>query len=175
LTFNTTSLALICALHGKKLLERSPLRPLGNDGKRHLLVTPEVNDLLDGKTQFGAFPHVSAEVLIGKFIAGYLVTVSRNLTDATPDVEQIVGANEVWALCPRQPRPGWRILGRWQSQGVFVALRAWPKDRLAGNYSVAAQQVVEDWERLLSKEPVHTGASVEDYVGGVFRDVDKDP
>jgi hypothetical protein len=60
-------------------------------------------------------------------------------------------------------------------QGVFIALRAWEKGKLAQNYSNAAQEVIDDWRHLLREEPVHTGASVEDYVGGVHRDVDQDP
>jgi hypothetical protein len=175
LTFNTTSLLLKRALRDGKLLERAPLRPLGSDQKRYLLVTPEIDALLDGHVLFGVFPDVSAEKLIGKFVAGHLMTVSRKVTRAKPDIEQIVGANEVWALCPRLPRPGWRILGRWHKQGIFVALRPWEKGRLFRNYSQAAQEVIDDWQHLLGAEPVHTGASPEDYVGGVFRDVDEDP
>jgi hypothetical protein len=175
LTFNTTSLPLRRALRDKWLLERAPLRPLGVDQKRYLLVTPEIDALLDGHVLFGVFPDVSAEHLIGKFVAGQLLTVSRRITKAKPDIEQIVGANEVWALCPRRPPPGWRILGRWHKQCVFVALRAWEKGRLFRNYSQAAQEVIDDWQHLIGREPVHTGTSVEVYVGGVFRDVDQDP
>ncbi len=174
MTFNTTSILLRRALQGKKLLERAPLRSLSDGQKRHLLVTPDIHDLLDG-AQFGVFPDVTAEHLIGRFVAGHLVTVSRKLTSAKPDIEQIVGADEVWALCLRRPRPGWRILGRWHKQGVFVALRALDKGTLFRNYSQAAREMVDHWQRLLGKEPVHTGTSVEDYLGGVFRDVDEDP
>jgi hypothetical protein len=175
LTFNTTSILLTRALRDKKLLERGPVRPLSTGQKRHLFVTPDINDLLDGRVQLGAFPDVAAETLIGKFIAGQLVTVSRQKTRAKPDIEQIVGAREVWALCPRRPPPGWRILGRWHAQGVFIALRAWEKGKLFANYSTATQQVIDDWRSLLGEEPVHSGTNVEDYVGGLFGDVDEDP
>jgi hypothetical protein len=175
LTFNTTSIILRRALRGKKLLERAPLRPLSAGQKRHLLVTPDINDLLDGRAQFGVFPEVAAETLIGIFVAGQFVTVSRKVTRAKPDIEQIVGADEVWALCLRRPRPGWRILGRWHQQGVFVALRALEKAHLFRRYPETAREVIDDWQRILGKEPVHTGESAEDYVGGVFRDVDEDP
>jgi len=155
-------------------LKRAPLRPLG-DQKRYLLVTPEIDALLDGRVLYGVFPDTSAESLIGKFVAGWHVTVSRQVTKKKPDIEQVVGATEVWALCLRRPPPGWRILGRWHKQGVFVALRAWEKGRLFRNYSQAAQEVINDWQHLLGAEPVHIGASLKDYVGGVFRDVDQDP
>jgi hypothetical protein len=161
-------------LQGKWLVERVPLRPLG-EPERYLLVTPEIDALSDGHVLYGVFPAIRAETLIGIFAAGQLVTVSRRITKTKPDIEQIVGADEVWALCLRRPRPGWRFFGRWHKQGVFIALRAWEKGKLAQNYSNAAQEVIDDWRHLLREEPVHTGASVEDYVGGVHRDVDQDP
>jgi hypothetical protein len=76
---------------------------------------------------------------------------------------------------PRRPPPGWRILGRWHKLGVFIALRAWEKGRLIANYSMAAQEVIDDWQRLLSTERAHTGKNVEDYLGPGARDVDQDP
>jgi hypothetical protein len=98
LTFNTTSLPLARALREKTLLERVPLKPVG-EAKRYILVTPEIAALLDGRALFGAFPSLAAEKLIGRFSAGYLVTVSRKVTRLKPDIERIVGFEEVWALC----------------------------------------------------------------------------
>ena len=172
MTFNTTSLPLWRALGNKRLLEREPRKPLG-DPKRHLLVTPEVDQLLDGRIHYGIFPAVSAEKLIGVFSAGQLVTVSRQLTKRKPDVEQIVGHDEVWALCFRKPIPGWRLLGRWYEKDVFVAFRPWDKKRLFGKYKEASQEVIEDWKELFSDRPPHQGQNVSDYLSGVFRDVDE--
>jgi hypothetical protein len=174
LTFNTTSLPLRRALRDKWLLERDPLRPLPGE-TRYLLVTPEIDALLDGHVLSGLFPDRSAEILIGRFVAGYRVTVSRRLTKMRPDIEQIIGADEVWALCARKPVPGWRILGRWHKKDVFIALRPWDKTKLFGNYPAAAQQVIDDWQLLLGAEPVHKGQVVGDYLGGVFQDVDQVP
>lgn len=151
---------------------RKPLKPLG-DQKRHLLVTPRINALLDGRVLPGLFPDVEAERLVGRFSAGYLVTVSRRITKKKPDVEQIVGANEVWAMCLRKPRPGWRLLGRWHDKNVFVALRPWEKHDLAGKYPQACQEVIADWEGLLPGEQPHTGTEVSDYLSGVYRDDDE--
>lgn len=139
---------------------------------RHLLVTPEIDALLDGHVLQGIFPDVAAEKLIGIYCAGQFLTVSRKLTKRKPDLEQIVGHNEVWALCARTPRPGWRILGRWFERGTFVALRAWDKNRLARSYDEAADQVIEDWKELLGDQAPHFAGNVEGYVGGVYRDVD---
>lgn len=153
---------------------REPLRPVA-DQQRYLLVTPEIDALLDGHIQFGLFPAPATETLIGIFSAGQLVTVSRKFTERKPDVEQIVGADEVWALCPRRPPPGWRLLGRWIGKDQFIAFRAWDKHRLFRKYSEAGQEVIEDWREIFGDQAPHTGATVDDYLSGVFRDVDENP
>jgi hypothetical protein len=149
------------------------VRPLADSKLRTLLVTPQIDALLDGHIEFGNFPARETEILIGKFVAGQLLTVSRQMTDQGPDVEQVVGQNEVWALCPRRPKPGWRILGRWFDRGVFVALRAWDKHRLFNKYPRASQAVIQDWDELLSGIQPHSALELGDYLDGVFRDVDE--
>lgn len=172
MTFNTTSLPLLTVLKAKRLLLREPLRPLQSGEKRHLLVTPQIDALLDGHILFGVFPDREAEVLIGKFSARYLVRVSRKKGNSRPDVEQIVGSDEVWAICPRKPKPGWRILGRWYAKDVFVALRPWPKEELFRNYDHAAQEVIDDWKELFGHREPHRGRDVGDYMSEVYIDVD---
>lgn len=172
MTFNTTSLPLARAIREKRLLERLPLRPRSSDQIRHLLVTPQMDALLDGHILLGVFPDVAAEKLIGIYSAGQLLTVSRKVTKRKPDVEQITGYDEVWALCARTPKPGWRILGRWYEKSTFIALRPWDKNHLFHNYERAAQEVQEDWTELFGAQIPYSASSVEDYVGGVCRDVD---
>lgn len=157
----------------KRILEREPLRPMPSATRRYVLVTPQIDALLDGHVEFGVFPDWEMEKLIGKFSARYLVTVSRQIMDKKPDVEQIVGCDEVWALCPRKPIPGWRILGRWYEKDVFVALRPWPKGKLFRNYPVAAQEVIDDWVDLFGQQQPHRGNEVEDYLSQVYHDVDQ--
>ena len=157
-----------------KLRVRSPLKPLA-ETKRELLVTPTIDDLLDGRTEFGVFPQASCEILIGKYCAGYLVTVSRQFTKKRPDIEQVVGHDELWALCPRIPKPGWRILGRFYAQDCFIALQAWPKEGLFKNYATAAEAVSSDWKELFKVREPHRALSVEGYMSGVVRDVDQKP
>jgi len=128
---------------------------------------------LDGHVLLGVFPDVGAETLIGKFSAGWLVTVSRKITKRRPDVEQIEGYDEVWALCARKPPPGWRVLGRFYEKDVFVALRPWAKRDLFGKYPQAAQEVVDDWAELFGAQHPHRGNALGDYLSGVFEDVDK--
>lgn len=150
------------------------MRSLG-DEKRRLLVVPQIDAILDGHVYHGLFPATETERLVGVFSAGQLVTVSRKFTKKKPDVEQIVGLQEVWALCARRPKPGWRLLGRWFAKDVFIALRAWDKTELFGKYPAAGQDVIDDWMELFGNQPAHSGPNVGDYLGGVFRDVDESP
>ena len=173
MTFNTTILPLAQAVEAKRLLVREPLRPLGEQ-TRWLFVEPNIDALLDGHIHFGLFPQTSSEKLIGIFAAGQLLTLSRRLTKAKPDVEQIVGYEEVWALCPRTPKPGWRILGRFVDPGHFVALRAWDKNALFRNYAKATSEVIGDWKELFGDRAPYSNADAGAYVGGVFRDVDEE-
>lgn len=172
MTFNTTTLPLDGSQTGAiKLFARKPLKPLA-DQVRRLYVTKEVSDLLDGKTRFGEFPNVDAERLIGIFCAGYLLRISRKKNDDAPDLERLEGYDEVWSLCPRKPKPGWRLLGRFLEKDRLVLFRAWDKHQLARNYERAAKEVIEDWERKFDKASPLRGTELSDYVSGVVRDVD---
>jgi hypothetical protein len=174
LTFNTTSLPLRQALHAKRVLVRLPLRArLPVNEERHLLVTPHLDATLDGLPVRGQFPSIPAEKLIGIFAAGYRLTVTRRMPrkKERPELEQIVGADEVWALCVRTPPPGWRLLGRWYDKNVFIALRAWDKHRLAGHYEEASAEVIEDWTEEFGAQMPHRGNNLEDYLGGVLNEL----
>lgn len=171
MTFNTTSLSLERLIRDKSLVERPPSGPTT---PRRLIVTPHIADLLDGKKLWGVFPDVSADVLIKRYCAGHLVRVSRKLTKARPDVEQIVGHDEVWALCARSPPPGWRILGRFLDAKLFVALRAWDKHQLFGRYAEASQEVITDWGKLFGNQ-LYRGSSLDDYLGPLLYDLDAPP
>ncbi|MGE3990979.1 hypothetical protein [Pseudorhodoplanes sp.] len=142
-----------------------------------LLVTPEIDAMLDGHTHLGVFPTIEAEILFGVFSAGHLVRLSRKKTKQKPDLEMLDGYDEVWAMCIRKPRPGWRILGRWfdeiEGQRVFVALRAWDKNKLFATYPTAAQEVTDDWDELFGGISPKRATELGEYVGGVYNDLDK--
>lgn len=158
----------------KGLLVRNPLRPLA-EPERWLLVTQDISDLLDGKKAApGGFPTVSSEHLIGKYCAGYLLTVSRKITKRRPDVEQIAGHEEVWAFCVRKPAPGWRLLGRFYCKDVFVALRPWDKRRLFSKYADAANEVIADWKALFGDRQPHKGATIYNYMSQHLQDLDEE-
>jgi hypothetical protein len=154
---------------------RLPLRPVGEAGDtaRHVLLTPDVDAMLDGQMHFGDFPQVEAERLIATFCANWFITVSRKKTAKRPDIEQLQEFDEVWALCPRKPPPGWRILGRFYAKNVFIGTRAWDKHVLWGRYAAAAQEVIDDWTDLFGEQPAHTGVALDDYLGKAYYDVDQ--
>jgi hypothetical protein len=172
LTFNTTSLPLWRAIQGKRLLERVPLKRLG-ESKRYVLLDPRIDALLDGHIDYGDFPAWAAERLIAEFSAGWLVKVSRKKTKLRPAIERLEGHNEVWALCARKPIPGWRILGRFYDKDVFVGLRAWDKRVLFSRYAQAAQEVIDDWNDLFGAQPPHGGPTVGDYLSMQYEDLDE--
>jgi len=133
--------------------------------------------MLDGHTHYGIFPTVGAEIFFGVFSAGQLMTLSRKKTKQKPDLEMLDEHDEVWAMCIRNPKPGWRILGRWfdevEGQRVFVALRAWDKTKLFANYAVAANEVIDDWNEMFGGVAPKRATNLGDYVGGVFNDLDQ--
>lgn len=136
-------------------------------------VTEEITQLLDGKLSFGIFPDVDTEKLISRFCAGHLLTVSRKKTKKKPDLERIEGFDEIWCLCPRLPKPGWRLLGRFHSKNHLILLRPWTKNKLASNYDRAAREVIEDWQKLTGSASAYQGKDLADYYSGHIRDVDE--
>lgn len=142
------------------------------DQQRRLYVTQEISDLLDGETKRGEFPNVETEKLIGIYCAGQFLRISRQKNTALPDLERLEGYDEVWCLCPRKPKPGWRLLGRFLEKDRLVLFRAWDKNKLAKHYDQAAKQVIEDWKKKFGDTSPMRGTELSEYLSGVFRDVD---
>lgn len=170
MTFNTTDIPLD-SKDTPKLVERKPKRPLGTPVRR-LSVSESVADLLDGRTEFGQFPAIEAERLIGIFCAGQLLHISQKKNVLRPDLERLEGFDEVWSFCLRRPKPGWRLLGRFYQKDHLILLRGWDKHKLSGNYDKAAAEVIEDWEAIFGSKKAHSGAWYSDYLSGVIYDVD---
>ena len=89
-----------------------------------------------------------------------------------PDMERLHGYDEVWALCAREPRPGWRILGRVYAKNVFVAFTAWEKGKLFTQYDAAAQEVIDLWNGMFGDRGPFSAGSVEEYLGDIADDID---
>ncbi len=141
---------------------------------RHLLVTPEIADHLDGKHSNMGFPDAEADHVIGYYLAGYVVRTALTYKEkANPELERLDGLiDDVWAMCFRKPRPGWRLLGRFIEKGTFIGLRTLPRSTLGNpeKYFLAAHQVIADWEAMLGAVVPLRARTIEEYLGGVWID-----
>jgi len=159
LTLNATYLNMVTAAHAGRLVEVQPVRPKAAPIRR-LFVTPDMDSLLKGAKPATGFPHYKADFLFGSYAAGYLVTVSLiGNSDARPHLERLKNLDEVWALCFREPRPGWRFFGRFLQRNEFIALRAYDRQELAGRtkYHKKAEETIGDWKSVLGDlaRPIH--------------------
>jgi hypothetical protein len=168
LTFNPTFLSLERALREGALVRWPPERPLTADSKRELFAQPELLDLLKGIPR-GKFPDRECEKLIGIFCAGYLITVSFKKQDDGADMKRLEGFDEVWALCPRKPRPGWRVFGRFVQPGCFVAFSAWDRHALHNRFGEAAADVINRWRVIFDQQEPYRGSVAADYLTGVCK------
>ena len=172
LTFNPTFLSLKRAEKSGALLRRPPERPQLEDHKREFFFHPELAALFKGGSS-RQFPAPAWERLIGTFCAGWSLTVSFEFTKKKPDMERLASFDEVWALCPRKPKPGWRVFGRFVQPGCFVALSAWPKVELFERYDEAAADVISRWREIFGEQEPYRGRLASDYLTGVCRNVDQ--
>lgn len=171
MTFKATTLNTI-RIKRAGFAVRTPLRPLDKPF-RCILLENETAELLDGSDVETGFPHVAADAIVGRFVAGQLILVSGKSND-NADLEQLEGVDEVWALCFRKPRPGWRLFGRFSEPKVFVGLGAFDRHRLGrrSNYTSVALAMIEKWnEKFPGVEPFRA-ATLGEYVSGVYRNVD---
>jgi hypothetical protein len=134
--------------------------------------------MLDGHLQFGEFPSAEADRLIAIFSANWYISVSKRKVDdrrnkrSKPNLEQLEGFDEVWALCPRKPKPGWRLLGRFYDKNVLILTRAWRKPDIFNRYKEAADEITQDWSELFPTQDPHRGHGWEDYIGEAYHDLD---
>jgi hypothetical protein len=130
-----------------------------------------IDALLNGTDTSVGFPDAEADLVLGFFLAGQGVSVSLQYKEgALPALERLDGLiDEVWAMCFRKPRPGWRVLGRFIEKGTFIGLRAYRRSQLptTEKYSLAAYETIKDWETMFGGVGPHRGQSPADYLGGV--------
>jgi hypothetical protein len=173
LTLKATSLIIAQAsLAG--FIERKPLRPLA-DPIRRILVKPAIDDLIEGTDPSTGFPHRMADKVIGWFIAGWYMRVSRKSAEDV-DLEQLEDLDDVWALCFREPTPGWRLLGRFLEQDVFVGIRLYHRTFLGrrANYHKIAGEIPSQWEAELGSLQPLRSPDLSAYLSGtMYDDVDE--
>ena len=174
MTSKATSLNVRRALRAG-FRELAPLRPITKP-VRTILVRPDIEETLNGRGPAIGFPHLMADRVVSVFIAGYLITVSRK-SAKNVDLEKLENLDEVWALCFRQPRPGWRLLGRLLEQDVFVGLQLYERHYLRDrqNYSRLAAQIPQIWSVEFGTIGPLRATDLSAYLTGVYRDVDQAP
>lgn len=121
------------------------------------------------------FPDFSADEIIGRFVAGHMMSVSRQRREwpknQAPTLERLEGIEDVWMLCFRKPPPGWRLLGRFLCKDVFVGLVLIEKKDLFGKYEEFSGKVIAEWEDLFEVQPVKSD-EISENLGHVW--IDKD-
>ena len=173
MTFNPTFLSLERALRNGALVRRLPVVPQTEDSNRLLFIRHDVAPILNGVAPSN-FPAVEWEVLIRSYCVGSLLTVSFKKNKYRPDIERLADYDEVWALCARNPKPGWRLLGRFVRPDWFIGLAAWSKNDLFKRYDEAASDVNKRWREIFGSQEPWRGNRPADYLTGALRDVDED-
>lgn len=135
-------------------------------------MTKEIDEFLNANAPY--FPRSSFEAQNAIFCGGQLVTVSRCKGEKRADFKKVVGVEEVWSFCFRQPRPGGRLLGRFVRENIFVGTCMRDRHELGGSeYRVAAEGVAQNWSIATGSVPFVSSEDLIDYFGTtVYRDLD---
>lgn len=144
------------------------------DTARHLYVTLEIAEILDHPNALRRFSRVETNIKITNFLLGRQMAVSREnrkwKKKGEPDLVKLAGHDEIWELCFREPKPGWRLFGRFLEAGVFVGLELHAREEV--DHGKVASSIIATWnEKFPGIDPVSSN-DLADYVSGVWRDVD---
>ena len=178
MTFNPTNPHIGFALAAG--LVEAPL-PRDVERRRQVFVTPELAEALKGRTLETGLPPFPIKALIGQFVTGGVLTIgwtrrqprSARNRDRHPELERLEGNDEIWVLCQRRPRPGWRILGRFIGPDVLALLIARHKNDIGDNYQAAILDTISAWQARFDQLQAHTGSLISDYISGEFYDYDR--
>lgn len=175
MTFNSTYLHLGTAVANGQLIERHPIK--GETPLRRLFVTPNVANVLDGQAvPDGGFPEAEAIVVMDSFMKRWNMFVTLTYKKrARPDLERLDDLDEVWAMCFRKPRPGWRLLGRFVQKDSFVGLGLYDRRDLStrAKYVSAATQAIVDWKAIFGGLAPLNGQGPDDYLSVPFLDLNE--
>jgi hypothetical protein len=176
LTSSATSLNIVRAKTAG-LVEHEPLRP-PPEWKRHILCPPEIDAQLAGRDPKHGLPAIAVSTVIGRFIAGHSLSVSRKKRHGKwrkldVDLERLEGLDEIWVLCYRHPRPGWRIAGRFLEVDVIALFRIYDKRDIGNDYEPVGVDVALDWTRYFGTQPPCSGDWISGYLSGSHFDVDE--
>jgi hypothetical protein len=146
---------------------------------RGLLCPPTVNVRISGQDPNHGLPAIGIALTIGRFIRGQSLVVSRirrlsKWKKSKIELEQLEGFDEVWILCYRNPRPGWRLLGRFLEQDALAVFRVKDKRDIGSDYSAVVGEVLSDWNDHLGTERPCGGTDLSAYISGAHYNVDEE-
>lgn len=149
------------------------------DQLRALIVTPQLELELHG-TDPPTFSTMGVGALIRRFISGQLLSISQKRRprklfgrNADVDLERLEGPAEVWVLCFRKPRPGYRFVGRFLEKDVLVLFRCYHKDKIGNDYGIAIADITQEWETYFGNQRPCSGNWIDGYMSGAHYDVDQ--
>lgn len=140
-------------------------------------MSTEIDGIFNGNSRkTDGFPQTAADLLILDFVGSRSINISRVQAKRRrfPEIhlEQIVGHDEIWALCVRKPRPGWRFFGRFLERDALVLLKPHHKATAGNDYKGIANDVIESWKLLFGDQPPLRKANLAEYLTGPYFDVD---
>jgi hypothetical protein len=157
-------------------VELTPVIPLrAGEHRRAIWAKTALRDLVAGKiTPESGFPCLEFDLFVGRYCKGYIVSATRDQKKKS-DFKWLQGHDQVWVVALRNPRPGWRIFGRFAGKNRFVALGVFIRGDLGNldNYSIEASKIPLEWDALFPNVPAHEGAAFQDYLGEPVRDDDE--
>lgn len=154
------------------LVEHQLLRPLEpREQKRWLYVTKDIDALLSGKSN-SAFPSHEADVLIGRFCKGLIVSITRK-TEGKADFKKLKDHDEAWVGILNGPGEGWRLFGRFARRNVFVGLTCWPRGQCVPwqAYQDRATDMIATWQSTFATDPLRSN-NYSDFLSDPFYDKD---
>lgn len=153
-----------------ELLPRETLR--SGDIKRQIWALNDVFELLKGlKNPDAGFPALSTDMFIGRFLKGWIVSVSRK-ENSKAEFKWLKRHDDVWVLSFRKPSPGWRIFGRFARKNVFVAMVYFEREELSDmvTYNKKASEIPSLWDAKFPGVAPYTASTSEDYLGSMVKE-----
>jgi hypothetical protein len=143
--------------------------------KRQLWVTPEIANVLDGNKPSTGFPHVTADAIVTRIVAGHSVNVTSRREKTGTTFKRFSEAEGVWSVIFPKPPPGFRLLGRFVEKDLFVGLNLQSRDDLGGSrYAAEISRTAEAWNALIPAVPYIDDGDVSAFLSEPYYDADNE-
>ena len=157
-------------------VELTPVVPLrAGEQRRTIWAKSALRDLVTGKiTPELGFPCLEFDLFVGRYCKGYIVSATRDKKKKS-DFKWLQGHHQVWVVALRNPRPGWRIFGRFAGKNRFIILGAYVRSELGdlADYNKQASKIPSEWDAVFPNVPPFEGAAFHDYLGEIVRNDDE--